>query len=188
MSLMREIENDQREARMIEIYNSCAPFISRIIESYRIEWPVNHDIFQEVFKKLMEHMYVIMTIEKEQIRGYIWCTTRSICCNYLKKEHRVKIESLDELMQRNNFDLPDDDVPPIYENVENEEMSLKVREMIGKLSEREQNILYYKYFIRISDEEISISMGIAASSVRVYLLRARRHLLNLYQECEAYDR
>ena len=60
-----------------------------------------------------------------------------------------------------------------------------VRQAIHHLPEKEREILHLKYFEGQSDKEIAEIVGLAESSVRKYIERARKHLkVTIYEGAE----
>ena len=51
---------------------------------------------------------------------------------------------------------------------------------LGRLSERERDILKYRYLLDMGDEEIARVLGIKPSSVRMYLTRARKNAFAIF--------
>ena len=58
----------------------------------------------------------------------------------------------------------------------------EVKDAFSKLPESLKDVLRYKYLLELSDGEIAKMLGVSKSTVRVYLMRARRAVLNLCRE------
>ena len=58
----------------------------------------------------------------------------------------------------------------------------EVKEAFSKLPDSLKDVLRYKYLLDMSDGEIAKALGVKRSSVRVYLMRARRAVLALCRE------
>lgn len=67
--------------------------------------------------------------------------------------------------------------------LQNAEMDV-LREALSRLPENERLLLTMKYVDESSDKEIAAILHIGQDSVRMYLSRARKHLLALFKEVE----
>ncbi|MNP44956.1 RNA polymerase sigma factor [compost metagenome] len=52
-----------------------------------------------------------------------------------------------------------------------------MEQALFQLSEKDRNLLYFKYIMEMSDQEISETMDIPAQHVRMYIARARQRAL-----------
>lgn len=59
-----------------------------------------------------------------------------------------------------------------------------IEQAMKQLSNREQLLLYYKYFMEYSGREISRLMNIKYPAVFTYLARARHHFIKCYEEIQ----
>ncbi|MPN57023.1 hypothetical protein SDC9_204717 [bioreactor metagenome] len=50
-----------------------------------------------------------------------------------------------------------------------------LKNAICKLPQNQKDLLYFKYILEMSDDEIANVLGIAPNSIRQYLTRARRN-------------
>lgn len=183
LPIILAMEAEDQRSRMVEIYDHYGPFVYQCIGDYFQDFQRKEDLFQEVFKRLIERAEVVEILPHRQLRSYIWYTVRSVCCNLLQKEKGHRTESLETLWEEEGFEVAGD-APAVYETIEKEELSDQVSAAMGKLTARERDVLSYKYFMEMSDQEIAAAMGIAQSSVRVYLMRARNHLVKIWQREE----
>lgn len=181
------IENDEDRNRMVEIYESYAPYVYKCISDYSVEWHKRDDVSQEVFKRLIENTVNIVALQDNQLLSYIWHTVRSVVFSMFKKEQRYKMESLESLKAEDDFDVPDRDAPPVYEDLEETENKARIMSVMNRLPEQERDILVYKYFMTMSDTKIADTLKVSPNSVRVYVMRARNHLIELWKRSDQCD-
>lgn len=111
---------------------------------------------------------------------YVVYTTRSVSINYIKHKkveikHIYYIENTDMTKGLGNFENESE-----IRLIRQEEMEL-LTDAISKLPQSQKDLLYFKYILDMSDQDIAQVLGIAPSSVRQYLTRARRNAKSLME-------
>ncbi|MBQ6235024.1 MAG: RNA polymerase sigma factor [Clostridia bacterium] len=100
----------------------------------------------------------------------------------------AKRNALNRLKQTGAQATPTDalDVPDETASVEERAIGnltvAEVKAAFSKLPESLKDVLRYKYLLEMSDGEIAKTLGVSKSSVRVYVMRARRAVLALCRE------
>lgn len=140
------------------------------------------DVVQDFFAYVASHIKKFREIECCRMRYFLVMCIRRRSIDALRKRGTIKkhiIGSIDN--EKYAFEYEDTDM-----NIENVALDrLEVSEMkkaFLKIPEKMQNILEYKYLLKMSDREIARVLGIRTNSVRQYLTRARRAVYQTYQE------
>ena len=108
-------------------------------------------------------------------------TARSVCINYIKHKEVVTkhVDTATDMEMAKNSAQP-------YERVDDKLIEKHELELLSnailKLPEKQKNILYFKYLLEMSDEQISKIYSISANSVRTYVSRARKDARKLMFE------
>ena len=131
------------------------------------------DIVSDSCVSMIDNLQKLRTMEDHEMRSYIVNIVRNTAINYWRKRKRESARFLhveDEVMAQ----MPEEKTleRKIAFNAELE----SVRRAIHGLPEKEKTILRLKYFEEQSDKEIAEIVGLAESSIRKYIERARKHL------------
>lgn len=128
-----------------------------------------NDLAQSVFLKVYE---AIARIEPNSTPlKYFFTVARHTLIDYWRKKKDVVISAEDDVWQN----IPDHR-PNQVVMVETMEISVQVRDAMGKLEEDEQDILSLKYFGGLSAGEIGEQLGISEAAVRQRQCRALKIL------------
>ncbi len=86
LPIILAMEAEDQRSRMVEIYDHYGSFVYQCIGDYFQDFQRKEDLFQEVFKRLIERAEVVEILPHRQLRSYIWYTVRSVCCGHIKEE------------------------------------------------------------------------------------------------------
>ncbi|MEA4809986.1 hypothetical protein SDC9_30726 [bioreactor metagenome] len=137
---------------------------AEFLYAYGMKFVRNHDLvkdtIQDLFVAIYEKRNTLM--EPYSIRAYLCMGLRNRLINELKKE--VPISLLDD---NYSFDL-------FIDTTEEDEYDQlkKIETLMSKLTNRQREVIYLKYFKGLSNEEISIALGINKQSVANLLSEA----------------
>lgn len=133
------------------------------------------DLVSEVFLYCYNH-YQEYDPEKSAITTWLYLIVNSRVKNYYR-DHMVfaDYESVAQTMQDQSIDLD--------EGVYLEQLHKALMNAIKKLPQRQQQIVYMRYFRNYTSDEIAIRLGISPGNVRVLLSRA---LDKLSKENDSY--
>lgn len=130
--------------------------------------PDAEDAAQNVFRKVMEQDVPFRDPEHE--KAWLIVTARNECRDQLKHWWRKKREGA-EALQYMSWEQPED---------------TGLKELIWALPEQDCLVLYLHYYQGYTSQEIAQLLGKKPSTVRTWLVRARKKL-KLRMEAEGYD-
>ena len=128
-----------------------------------------NDLSQDCVIKLMDKIETIRKIDCCKIDAYIVITIRRLYINYLVKESKVTLLPIDQpsITARTGAIISE-----IEQDHEDAKLTLEM--ILEQLAPRDRLLLESKYILGLSDEEIASAFDCKPSSVREYLVRARK--------------
>ncbi len=123
------------------------------------------DTVQELFITIYEKRNSLS--EPEYMRAYLCSGLRNRLINALKKDSMV---SLDDTDYSFTFYIDDESTD------EEEKQYKKIQELLSKLTNRQREVVYLKYFKGLSNEEIAYTLDINKQSVANLLSEAIRQM------------
>lgn len=150
--------------------------------AYRIvgEAQIAEDMVQETCISLINHLEEVKKVAANKLRTYVTSATRNTSINYVVKRNRRSRYSFltdDDRVFESRADDAEIDSALIREaDIET------IKRALRALSEKDQLLLNLKYYDGKTDAEIARVLEIKADSVRSYLTRARRHLMEKIDE------
>lgn len=171
-----ELDFSDREF-VLDLYKNYYGLVRKTIT--RISFNKNNieDLVNDVFVKLIGKVTLLRTFESCRTTAYVVYTSRSVAINYIKhndveNKHILYVDDLEIYEDTYTEDAPEEIV------MRKDELRI-LADAISRLPQSQKDILYFKYRLKMSDEEIAQILGIATNSVREYLTRARRHAKTL---------
>lgn len=170
--LLASIKDEEDRLFILNLYQEYYGLVRSSI--FKITHDMDHveDLINDTFIKLIGKVSVLRTLNSCKTATYVVYTARSVAINFIKRR---------DVMNKHMYYGAEEDIAAtasIYEAVEESILRKEeIEEMvqaIGKLPERERDLLYFKYILEMNDEEIGQILGIATASVRQYLTRSRR--------------
>lgn len=173
------IENSDDRDFMMRLYDEyyrimCAQAYEVLQEHQYVE-----DVIGDACLALIDKIEILTQMERPVLRAYVVSTVRNTAKNHRKRLSRQRERTLDD---------PD----PVFDNMADEKAEInsslllneevtKVKEAILRLPEAERKVMQMKFYDNLSNVEIGLILGVKAESVRKYLLRARRHVLEILE-------
>ncbi|AUS98014.1 RNA polymerase subunit sigma-54 [Clostridium thermosuccinogenes] len=172
--------NDDDKNFMLDLYKNYYSLVWKTIFSITHSTEDIEDLINDVFIKLIEKISLIRSFDCPKMTCYVVYTTRSVSINYIKHK---KVET------KHIYYIENTDVTKGLDNNENESEARLIRQeeielladAITKLPQGQKDLLYFKYMLDMSDQDIAQILGIAPNSVRQYLTRARRNAKSLME-------
>lgn len=173
------IDNPEDRAFMMRLYEDYHRLMHA--QAYRVLQDRQHidDVISESCIALIGRIAILTQLDCPALRAYIVTTVRNTAINYGKQLTRKRRHTVGDP------DIAFDSLPEDSDEIDaglllREEVE-HVRKAILQLPAAEQNVMRMKYYGNLSNEQIAHSLGIKAEGVRKYLLRARRHVLEIME-------
>lgn len=103
----------------------------------------------------------------------------TVCIDYLRK-NKIKSKYLDEYVTEEQVINTNMSEKRHINEFEKSEMYIDLSNALLKMSERDKELLTYRYTMEMSSKEISKITGIKESNVNSYIRRAREKLLKIF--------
>ena len=128
------------------------------------------EVLQSAAVKLVEKVRVLRTLNEPQAVCYLSKTVKSIALHQIQRRKRqLPSDWLDE--------QPDDHDGPELAYIRMESYD-ELGQAIATLGQRDQDLLYFKYYLDMPNIEICAALGISEASIRPLLYRARKRALH----------
>ncbi len=123
------------------------------------------DVVQEVFIKLWKNRQQIAQISNVEA----WCVTatKNLSIDKLRSKHQRMVP------MAAGFDLHDHSATP-YEETVTHDVFDQVRNLMGRLPEKQRDIMQLRDIEGMSYQEIADALNVPMDQVKVYLFRARK--------------
>lgn len=174
--LLLSINNEDDRLFIADLYEQFYPIMKKKALSIIHDTSIVEDLINDAFIKFIDKIEILKTLDSCKRASYIVITIRNISINYIKKRNNEKNKM--HLSGYDNFieTLPDI-ACTLEEDYTTKETYQALGEAIRQLSERDRNLLFYKYYLELTDKEIAKLMNIPVNNIREYLVRARRRAL-----------
>lgn len=174
MMIISSLADESDKAFMLNLYQNYYGLVRKTV--YNITRDLNNldDLINDTFLKIIYKISLIRTLDSCKIAAYIVYTSRSVAINFIK--HRD--EQTKHLYFGEETDLAESIVgseETIVDRIIRQEEIEEMGNAILKLPEKQKDLLYFKYMLRMDDNDIAEIFDIAPDSVRQYLTRARRN-------------
>lgn len=140
------------------------------------------DAMQDSIVALINNLETIKTLKDSYLLTYIVCTVESKSIN-LAKRRNLELRLFEDL----DSEPVGTAVNIIEDRLFRVEMESTIFTAWSQLSDKDKILLESKYILGYNDREIGEMIGCKASSVRMYLTRARRKAMKLISEVNQID-
>jgi RNA polymerase sigma-70 factor (ECF subfamily) len=164
LAIIEDIENEDKKSILSDWYKKYNRIMRK--KAYYIigDYHTANDMVNEAFIKIIQNFEKINKLNCHARSYYFVITIRSVCIDYLRK-NKIK-SNMSEKGHINEF--------------EKSEMYIDLSNALLKMSERDKELLTYRYTMEMSSKEISKITGIKESNVNSYIRRAREKLLKIF--------
>ncbi len=179
--IMTALTNDDDKDFMVDLYRNYYGLVRKTVYNITHDTNIVEDLIDDTFLKLIGKIPLLRTFESCKTAAYVVYTSRSVAINNIKhrdveKKHMYYGEDTD--LAETVIDLKDG----VESMIINQEEIAEMNEAILRLSEKEKDLLYFKYILEMNNEELAEILGIKPGSVRQYLTRARRKVQKLFKK------
>ena len=138
------------------------------------------DVVQDALEKLAGKVDKLRELSGCALAAYIVFTVRNTAINLQK--HRAVVEKHGFSFSADQFDGYQADDPTPEELAELREKKASLVTVWPRIPERDRDLLYRKYVLEETDQEIADALDCKKASVRMSLTRARRRAFELMKE------
>jgi RNA polymerase sigma factor (sigma-70 family) len=146
-----------------KVFRKCLSFVK---DDAKAE-DFTHDIFMKLVLNLASYK------ETAKFSTWLYSITYNYCIDQTRVSKKYSEVGLDE-----NFDVPDDDDDAEIAELEAQQLNKAMQQILPE----EKSILMMKYQDDLSIKEISDTLDISESAVKMRLLRAKEKLRKVYLE------
>lgn len=171
------IENTDDQTFMCHLYEEYEQLMFWAAAKYLNNIEDRKDAVQDAIVALIKNLETIKKLADSYLRTYIVYTVESRAINLVKRrnlEMRL-FDDLDSVPAGTSVDMIEDSLLQMA-------MKHTISDIWSKLSTQDKILLESKYVLGYNDSEIGEMLGCKASSVRMYLTRARRKAMELISE------
>lgn len=164
------IENEDDRNKAAEIYRLHGSTMLYIARGILGDISLAEDAVSEAFIRIIDNLEKIDMNDCYKTKGFVVIIARHTALNILKQQKR------DTTIPFEDFIDYSDSEEPVFDDVTIREACTKIADAIAGLHKSYADILYLKFEMDHSHDEISKILGISPENVRVRLGRARQAL------------
>ena len=168
LSIVKKKENEKRNDIISHIYDEYYVWLMRRAYKVLKDESICNDLFNDCVVGWINNINTLERLSEGELRAYIVKSMDNACVHYLKKSSRTLMSFDDEGGKMLEIE---DDKQNIEEITEKKYDYETMKKAILELNEREQNIIYMKYNLRMKDREIAPILDIKEDSVRMTVRR-----------------
>ncbi len=165
-------------AFMQEVYQQNERLMYAIALKYASNTQDCEDIVHDTVEKLCKNIAKIKELPNSALRAYVVYAVRNTAINFRKHQSTINrhIQQLSGDDSNSEYDQPES----IIERIEDlQEKRTRLTKVWTQLTDAEQELLYRKYVLDQTTEELSGIFQCSRDSIRMRLSRARRKSLRL---------
>lgn len=182
---MKEIKKETSDEFIRSLFDTYYPLMKKTALGILYHGDDAEDVIQDSFINLMKKTDLLQTFDCCVLAAYIVSIVRNKSYDYNRKHSR-------ESGRKSDVDF-DDVIEYIGSNESLEKTVMqkiefqRLGELFSRILDRYKNVILMKEIYGMEDQEIAQEMGIAKSSIRMYITRGRRALRALMEEEAASD-
>lgn len=176
--LLSSIENDTDREFMMRMYQDYYPLMRSKAYGIVRESAIVDDLINDACVRLFGKISLLRGFDCCKMAAYIVYTVRSVSVDYIRRQS-TQNKRAHAGLTTDEFENIADSGKSIEEIVIRSEEIEALREAVLRLSERERDVLHFKYTLEMKDAEIAETFGIKPSSVRSLISRSRKKVYEL---------
>lgn len=173
-------------AFMQEVYQQNERLMYAIALKYASNTQDCEDIVHDTVEKLCKNIAKIKELPNSALRAYVVYAVRNTAINFRKHQATINrhIQQLSDDDLSNEYDQPES----IIERIEDlKEKRTSLTKVWMQLTDAEQELLYRKYVLEQTTEELAGIFQCSRDSIRMRLSRVRRKSLRLMKGDDTND-
>jgi len=160
------------------IYEQYKKIMYKTARKYASNYSEIEDLVQDSITKLIPKVVKLRTLDDWALSAYIVFTVENTAKNHLRHQTiSAKIICQDEYEDN----ITNSEISP-EEALLLSEMTDEFYQIWVKLSQEDQDLLWGKYILEMSNEELGILIDCKPDSIRMKLTRARRRAMQMLEE------
>ncbi|HHV46243.1 MAG TPA: RNA polymerase sigma factor [Tissierellia bacterium] len=171
------IEDDRDRKFMEQLYEEYYLLMRKKAYEIVMDDSVVDDIINDTIIRLIKYIDTIKKLECHKLTSYIVYTVRSVSIDFINKKSRHNKRMFYGLDNDLSETIEDTEAPQPDEFVIIGEEIDELGKAISRLSEIDQEILFYKYNLEMSTTDIASIFNISKDNVCKRLQRARQRVL-----------
>ena len=175
LAIIEDIENEDKKSILSDWYKKY----NRIMRKKACYIIGDYHTANDLKNECIELKEKINKLNCHARSYYFVITIRSVCIDYLRK-NKIKSKYLDEYVTEEQVINTNMSEKRHINEFEKSEMYIDLSNALLKMSERDKELLTYRYTMEMSSKEISKITGIKESNVNSYIRRAREKLLKIF--------
>lgn len=173
--LLLVLDSESDRALMSELFASNYHRMKRTALAILREPSAAEDAVQDTFVRCIRKIDTLRSLPEAARAVYLITAVKRNALNRLQKRGRQASVPIEEI------EIGDTSAS-VEERAINSLTVEEVKRAVSKLPESLRDVLRYKYLLELRDGEIAKALGVSKSTVRVYLTRARRAVLQFCKE------
>lgn len=166
--MMIENENDrEKAAKLYSRYGRTMLYITRGILG---DASLAEDAVSEAFVRIIDNLDKINLEDCYKTKGFVVIIARNTALNILKQQNRHKTVPFEDYIDYSDSEAP------VFDDVTMREACETIMDAVAGLHKNYADILYLKFEMDYTNDEISKILGISPDNVRMRLSRARQAL------------
>ena len=144
-------------------------YLPRVLNYVRLrvdDEALAQDLTTQAFERALSHLDTLR--DKEAFGGWLFRIARNVVAGHYRRQRGLV--SLDRVVDQPSAD------PPVESEIVQGQALNALRDVLGTLSEREQEIIRLRFVAGLTNRAIGKAMGLRAGNVGVILYRALRKL------------
>lgn len=168
--LLTIIDDEEREF-IQNLYLEYKPLVAKKIREIVDNDIEVEDLINTTFLKLINKVPLLKTFGSAKTIAYVALTAKRVAINFIK--HR-------DIQNQHFYYGEETDIsnhigePAASSYIIDDVRIQRLQDAVHMLPEKDKNLLYFKYYLEMTDMEIAEEISINPNSVREYLSRARR--------------
>ena len=179
--IIAEVEEITDQQFMLELYKTHKARMVKNVREYVFEEDYVEDVIQESVARLCRNVKTLKQLERCKLEAYIVYTVKHTAFSHndkMKREKAHLIYDEDDKM----LSLLRTSERFVEEELLQAEKIAKIRSILKRLPDNEQDIIIRRYYLKQSDFEIAEAHGLRADSIRMKLTRIRRKFFEMMKE------
>lgn len=181
LNIKSKINNDEDREYMANLYVNYYTLMRKHVLQILRDTEQVDDVIIETCIKLINKISLLRTFKNDILSSYITYAARNSAIDFIKHRDAASKWLFYGLENDLIALLPDNRKIPEELLLEKENL-YELYKVLDKLSQKDRNILEFKYFFKMTDKKIGEIFDIKQDSVREYLSRARKKAYKLLGE------